>query len=222
MIFLAGGGFIRSLSVYLLIAILTAESATTTTSNEAEDFQCTEFVGVSVTADWFRAGFKKFVGSTGKFQLRAQEHAFVELWGNVKSPLWTMNVESPCTKKAKPDRVIFFAVNWDFKSSEEWETSLLAAVKAIKERHYSVEKIEILTMLRGPKNRSCGDEKTVVSSLVDNAIDAVATIHRGLVVAGPKLEAPSCDVFLKGGPHFSETGKGQVAELYANYYAHHR
>ena len=184
-------------------------------------YECTEVIGVSVTADWFQAGFKKLVRSD-HFQLRAKEHAFVELWSNVKSPLWTMNVESPCPKKAKPDRVLFTAVNFEFKTTKEWEASLLAVVKAIKERHYSVERIELLTMLRAPHNKSCGDEKTVVNAIIDNAIKAVVVAHPGLVVAGPKLEAPSCDVFLKGGPHFSDKGKAQVAEIYANYYADHR
>ena len=158
---------------------------------------------MSVTTDWFMAGFKDMVGSDN-WQLRAQKNAYIELWSNIKSPLWTMNAVSSCPKKTKPDRVLFTAVNWEYKTTEEWETSLLAVIKAIKERHFTVKRIEILTMLRGPKNKSCGDDKTVVDEKIDLAIESMVNAHQGLVVAGPKLEAPSCSVFLDGGPHFTE------------------
>ena len=187
------------LSTLFLLIFFVMECHTAST----EQFSCTEVVGVSVTTDWFMAGFKEMVGSDN-WQLRAQEHAYIELWSNVKSSLWTMNAVSTCPKKTKPDRVLFTAVNWEYKTTEEWETSLLAVIKAIKERHYTVKSIELLTMLRGPKNKSCGDDKTIVDEKIDLAIQSMVTAHQGLVVAGPKVEAPSCAVFLKGGPHLTE------------------
>jgi len=189
---------------------------------EPTTFVCTEVVGVSVTQDWFRAGFKKLVGAqSGSWQLRAKEHAFVNQWADVHSPLWSMAVESPCASHAtKPDRVLFTAVDWEMTTTKQWATALLAAVKAVKERHQSVKRIELLTMLRGPKNKPCGDEKTAVDPVIDEAIQAVADAHQGLVVAGPKFEAPSCDVFSKGGPHFTDKGKEMVGSLMAKHYAH--
>ena len=191
----------NNLVLLLLLFLSSLECLTASTTND--QYACTEVVGVSVTADWFMAGFKDMLGSD-KWQLRAQEHAYIELWSNVKSPLWTMNVVSTCPKKTKPDRVLFTAVNWGFKTREEWENALLAVIKAIKERHFSVKRIELLTMLRGPKNQSCGDDKTIVDEMIDLAIESMVNAHEGLVVAGPKLEAPSCTVFLKGGPHLTE------------------
>ena len=189
-------------------------------SSSPPSFACTEVVGVSITQDWFRADFKKMVGQNS-WQLRAKEHAFVENWADVHSPLWSMAVESACAKySSKPDRVLFTAVNWEFKTAKEWATALLATVKAVKERHHSVKRIELLTMLRGPKNKSCGDDKTVVDPIIDEAIQAVVKAHKDLVVAGPQFEAQRCDVFLKGGPHFTDKGKGIVAETMAAYYAH--
>ena len=82
--------------------------------------------------------------------------------------------------------------------------------------HYpSLRELDLFTVLRGPHNQTCGDPKSVVDPMIDGAIASVAAAHPGLVHAAPKLEAPDCSVFEKGGPHFTEEGKKQVAQLLA-------
>ena len=84
----------------------------------------------------------------------------------------------------------------------------------IRKKYPGVRRIDLLTMLRGPGNRSCGSEMTVVEPYVDAAVSAVAERFPGLVFAGPKVTAESCDVFTKRGPHFTDAGMAAVARLY--------
>jgi hypothetical protein len=183
-------------------------------------FTCTELLGVSVTGDWFGAGFEKLVDD-GRWQARTRTHAFIELWGNPGDPIWAVPLASPCAKSSTaPDRVVFTGVNWQFKTVEEWTAALTKAVDTIKAKYPAVKRIELLTMLRGPGNKSCGnDQMTVVAPVVDEAVAKVVAAHPKLVTPGPKLEAPSCAVFTKGGPHYTPEGMQAVAKVYGAYYA---
>jgi hypothetical protein len=180
----------------------------------APAFTCTEIIGVSVTGDWFSAGFEKGLDGS-RWQARWRQHAFVDQWADVASDLWTMNPQSPCANgAADPDHVIFTGVQWEWKTREAWEAGLRAVVARIREKHPGVKRIDLLTMLRGPGNRSCGSDMTVVPAYVDEAVAAVVARAPGMVFAGPRVEVESCDVFTKGGPHFTDEGMGAVARLY--------
>jgi hypothetical protein len=73
-------------------------------------------------------------------------------------------------------------------------------------------------MVRAPGNASCGSDKGVVNPMIDESIQATSTRFPGLVVAGPRFEAASCDELEKGGPHFSEAGRTVVAKRIADHY----
>jgi hypothetical protein len=183
-------------------------------ASAAETFACTEIIGVSVTGDWFGAGFGKGIDKS-HFQARWRQHAFVDQWADPASDLWAMKPDSPCAQRsADPDHVVFTGVQWEWKTREAWEAGLLAAVKTIREKHAGVKRIDLLTMLRGPGNRSCGSDMTVVPAYVDEAVAAVAKQFPGLVFPGPRVEVATCDVFTKGGPHFTDEGMATVARLY--------
>ena len=77
--------------------------------------------------------------------------------------------------------------------------------------------LELSTVLRGPRNQTCGDPKSVVDPMIDDAIAKVAAAHPELVHAAPKLEARDCSVFEKGGPHFNEEGRQIVARQIADW-----
>jgi hypothetical protein len=180
----------------------------------SEAFVCTQVMGVSVTGDWFGAGFEDGIDGS-RWQALWRSHAFVELWADPASDLWSMKPESPCAQRSdNPDRVIFTGVNWEYKTREAWEEKLAAVVETIRKKYPGVRRIDLLTMLRAPGNRTCGSEMTVVEPYVDEAVAAVVTRFPGLVFAGPKVTAESCEVFTKGGPHFTDAGMAMVARLY--------
>jgi hypothetical protein len=105
-------------------------------------------------------------------------------------------------------------VNWEWKTREEWEQRLEAAVATIRAKRPGARRIELMTMLRGPGNQTCGSVMTVVQPYVDEAIAAVVARHPGLVVAAPKVYLKTCEPFLKGGPHYTEEGMAAVAKAY--------
>jgi hypothetical protein len=175
-------------------------------------------MGVSVTGDWFGAGFEEAVDNS-RWQALTRKHAFIELWGNPRDPIWSVPIVSPCAKNADaPDRILFTGVNWQYTTVDQWTSALSKAVEVLKSRYPRVRRIELLTMLRAPGNKSCGSDMTVVAPYVDEAVARVVAANRGLVRAAPRLEAPSCAVFTKGGPHFTEPGMKEVAKVYAAHY----
>ena len=180
----------------------------------ADDFVCTEVLGVSVTGDWFGAGFEKGLDD-GRWQVRWRSKAFVELWADPASDLWALPAQSPCTRRSDdPDRVIFTAVNWEWKTREEWESRLEAVLATIRAKRPGARRIELMTMLRAPGNQTCGSVMTVVQPYVEEAIAAVVARHPGLVTAAPKVFLKTCEPFLNGGPHYTDAGMAVVADAY--------
>lgn len=211
------GFWLVSLAVVLAAACAHREgpvpAAARAAAAGADDYRCTQVIGVSVTGDWWNAGFEKGINGD-RWQVLWRKQAFVELWADPASELWKLAPQSPCASGADaPDRVIFTAVNWTFTSGAEWTPALQKAVDTIKAKYPQVRRIELVTMLRGPGNQTCGNLKTVVQPYIDEAVATVVAASGPLVVAGPKVET-SCEVFVKGGPHFSEAGMARVADLY--------
>lgn len=203
-------------STLLLVSplALTAAEPKSKSAKAGPEFVCTEIIGVSVTGDWFDHGFENGIDG-GRWQARWKQHAFVEQWADAASELWTMKLDSPCAQRSdNPDRVIFTGVNWEYKTADEWKTKLTAVVEVLRKKYAGLKRVELLTMLRGPESRTCGSDMTVVAPYIDEAVAAVAKQFPGLVTVGPKVEIDTCDVFTKGGPHFTEAGMPAVAKTY--------
>jgi rhamnogalacturonyl hydrolase YesR len=177
-------------------------------------YACTEVIGVSVTGDWFNAGFEQGL-QNDRWQVRWKAHAFIEQWADPQNEIWKVAPQSPCASHAdNPDHVIFTGVNWQYKTREDWEQKYVAVVETLKSKYPGVRRIDLLTMLRGPQNKTCGSSMTVVEPFIDEALTAVVAKYPGLVYPAPKVETPSCEVFTKGGPHFTPAGMAAVAKIY--------
>jgi hypothetical protein len=147
--------------------------------------------------------------------VRWRSQAFLQLWADPASDLWALPAQSACAQRSDdPDRVIFTAVNWTYTTRAEWEAKLEEIVTTLRAKRPGARRIELMTMLRAPGNRSCGSVMTVVPPYVDEAIAAVVARHPGLVVAAPKVELATCEPFTKGGPHYTDAGMAVVAAAY--------
>jgi hypothetical protein len=113
-----------------------------------------------------------------------------------------------------PDHVIFTGVNWQYKTQEEWQQKYVEVVETLKSKYPGLRRLDLLTMLRGPQNHSCGSTMTVVEPFIDAAVAAVVAKYPGLVFAAPKIETSTCDIFTKGGPHFTPQGMATAAKIY--------
>ena len=108
----------------------------------ADTFVCTQVIGVSVTGDWFGAGFEDGIDGS-RWQALWRSHAFVESWADPTSDLWTMKPQSPCAQRSdNPDRVIFTGVNWEYKTREAWQEKLAAVVETIRTKYTGARRID--------------------------------------------------------------------------------
>lgn len=182
------------------------------TSKAALRFRCNLLLGVAVTSEWFEAGFERVVDD-GRWEAITKPHTSLEQWADPQNSVWSLTPSSPCADRAsEPDRVLFTAMNWEYTTSAEWRAGLVAVVQTILARFPSAREVDLLTMIRAPRNTSCGNAMSVVQPFVDEAVAAVAAQFPEQVRIGPKLEAPSCDVFKAGGPHFTDLGRSVVAK----------
>lgn len=196
-----------------------APVATSAAAAASAKFECTVVLGLTVTNEWYSAGFEQLVND-GEWEAIVKPHTFVRDWADPNHAVWSDAASSPCvTREKSPDRVLFFAADWKYKDEAEWRAGLTQAVSTIRAKFPEARRIELLSMVRAPKNTSCGDPKSAVEPMVDRAIAAVAEGSGGSVQAGPKLEVADCSAFTKGGPHFSEEGGKQVAKLVSAHYA---
>lgn len=192
-----------------------AATASASPSAPAPSFVCTEVIGLTITAEWYSAGFEQ-LASDAQFQARTRPHTFVDQWADPAHAAWSEPVTSPCSEHSQaPERVVLFAANWKLTTQDEWTKVLEGFVATAQQRYPALRELDLFTVLRGPQNQSCGDPKSVVDPMIDAAIASVAAAHPTLVRAAPKLEAPDCSVFDKGGPHFTEEGRKTVAQLLA-------
>ena len=188
----------------------------------SHSFTCNQVIGLSVTGEWYAAGFETFVDDS-RWQAVTLTHAYVDLWTDPTNTVWATAPVSPCAANAAdPDRVLFTGCNWDYTTAAQWTTAFAAVVENIKAKYPKLKRIELLTMLRAPGNQSCPtavNAETVVQPFIDEAVATTVAAYPGLVVAAPQFEAPNCDVFILGGPHFTADGQAAIAKLYGDYYA---
>ena len=190
-----------------------------------DSFACNQVMGVSVTGDWFNAGFEDAVDGS-RWDVVFQAHAYIDLWANPSDPVWAIAPVSPCAQGAgDPDRVLFTGCNWTYTTAAEWVTAFTAVVENLKAKYPGLKRVDLLTMLRAPGNVLCDDTssaETIVQPYIDESIATVAAAYPGLVFAAPKFYAPSCSVFSYGGPHYTAEGAKKVAKVYGDYYANER
>ena len=184
-------------------------------------------LGVSVTGDWYAAGFE--TGLNGdKWQIKWRSLTFVEQWADPNNDIWSQALISACANgSTNPDRVIFTGVNWTYTTEAEWETQLTKVVETLKVKYSALKEIDLMTMLRAPGNKVCGDptvtatREQVVAPYIDQAIAAVAAKYPKLVRVAPEFYAPDCAVFLPNSPHFADGKAAVVAKIMSEYYATH-
>jgi hypothetical protein len=187
-------------------------------------FNCTQVMGLLLTSQWYLAGFEGSVDNA-KWQIKWAEHSYIDEWAKPASPFWATAVTSPCAQgSTNPDRIIFTALSWAITSLSQWETDVGLDVDNIKTHYPNVKEIVLMTIIRGPGNKSCGNttvvaENTLIPTWVDQALANVAARNPGLVKVGPKVEAASCADFIGTGPHLTAAGDAAAAKKVAAAFA---
>lgn len=189
-------------------------------------FTCNLILGIDSTSEWFGAGFEDQVDNAS-WQLTYYHPGFVENWAKADDMVWSLMPTSPCSKNSgNPDRVIFniFAdPSGTYKDKAAYVTGIEQAIANLVAKYSNLVRIDLLTMTRAPDNMPCdpSNRMSIVEPYVDEAVAEVAANHPELVTASPVFYAPDCNVYTDGGPHFTDTGRVTVADIYGDYYTSH-
>jgi hypothetical protein len=181
--------------------------------------ECNLLLGSRLASEWFNAGFEQVAGDR-YWQAIFSPQALLQHWVDPAHAAWRQPLVSACMHNSDaPDHVVFVAESPDTRSREQWLQALTNLVETLKKKYPSLERIDLMTTIRGPKGASCGDARNAVAPYVDEAVDNVATNYPDLVKAAPKFEMDDCSAFKKGGAHFSEQGAAAAAKLVGEYFA---
>jgi len=185
-------------------------------------YTCNEIIGGSLAGEWFAAGFKTFVDGA-RWQIIPKSEAYTNLWADPANAIWSTPITSPCTNGSKnPDRVIFIAFNWTYTTAAQWQTDLEKIITNIQTKYTNVKRIDLMTMIRSPGNKTCGQatQEDIVQPFIDQAIaTVVAASHTVQVTAAPKFYVPDCATFGTGSPHFTPAGNTAMAKIIGTFYA---
>jgi hypothetical protein len=189
-----------------------------------QPFTCSEVMGLTLTRQWYEAGFEKGVVDAG-WQLKAAQSAYVDEWAKADSPFWATPLISPCqTSSSAPDHVVFAVLSWTIMAQADWETAIRGTVTNIQSKYAGVRRIDLMTIIRGPANAACGDpnvyaENTHIPAALDAAIAAVAAGSPTLVHAAPQFAVDACSDFEGTGPHLTAAGNAKLATKIAASFA---
>jgi hypothetical protein len=189
----------------------------------AAPFVCNQVTGVLLTSEWYLAGFENAVDGS-RWQIKWQEHGYINEWANPQSTFWNAPVSSPCAQATtSPDRIVFTVIDWTITAETEWETDITASIENFKVKYPNVRRVDLLTVVRGPNNMACGTpaagETIVMPAAEDAALAAVAAKYPGFVFVGPKFAPPDCTSFSGGGPHLTAAGNRTMGAMIGAYFA---
>jgi len=186
-------------------------------------FVCNQLTGGKLTEEWFIAGFETTVDNS-RWQVKWREDAYVEVWADANSSFWTAQIDSACAKgSSTPDRLVFGAVSFKYKTQAEWRTGITQAVNNFKAKWPSLRRVDLVTQIRGPQNMLCptapiAGETIAVPPEQDAAMAEVAAALPGFVFVGPKVLAHSCSEFQGGGPHLTAAGNQANVPGFSSYF----
>jgi hypothetical protein len=210
-------------------------------------FTCTEIIGLGITNEWFSAGFLNDGVDKTKFELKFHHQGYVGAWADPNSPFWPNQgdpfnpnagspIQSPCAKDSTtPDRVLFFAVDFEMLTEDAWVAALSSAITTIKMKYSpNLKWIDLSTVIRCPNDTMCNPkanygpganidvsrEDCYVPPYVDAAIAKVIAANSNFVGLGPEPQASMCDPVING-PHLSAASNSEVAKAIAAYYKLH-
>ena len=191
-------------------------------------FVCNEVIGLTLTREWYQAGFEQAPGiADDRWQLKARQSGYITEWSNPNSGFWNQQPQSPCANgSASPDHVVLTVLSWRppcCATQAEWEAQVGKAVTALRSKYAGVKRIDLMTVIRGPRNQRCPAPPATERIHRDaSRVRRGAAKFPGLVFVGPKTEAPSCAAFDGGGPHLTNEGNAAVANAIGAYFVKHQ
>ena len=190
-----------------------------------EPFVCNQVIGLTLTREWYEQGDFESGVDADRWQMKAAQSAYVVEWANPDSSYWDTPLYSPCAENSSaPDRVVLVVLSWTIMEQADWEEAIGGAVDTISAKYPELERIELMSIIRGPQNQSCGDpnvyaENTHIPEPLDQAFLAIAARSPELVVVAPQFAVDACSDYQGVGPHLTAAGNSKIAAKVAAHYA---
>jgi len=229
-------------SALLTGAAAAQQAAVPPVTPPAGPFTCTELIGLYSTGEWWDGGFYSGLGDLkAGWEGRFSHYGYTYEYAKPDSYAWSptnvggvnnVRLTAPCVQNAgAPDRIVYQAWSWELTSEKAWVDSLEAALATIRAKRPSARRIDIMTIIRCPRNEWCHSDKPAlgpntdhdakkqdchVPEYVDSALAKVAANHPNLVSVTPKFEAVACAAKIDGIHLHEQNGAaaGPIAEYY--------
>jgi hypothetical protein len=208
----------------------------------AQSYGCTMVLGSLLTSEWWNQGFEMDVGDASKWELKWHHHGNLIHYGDINSPFWGSTgdplndaqgspILSPCAEHPDtPDRIVFFAIDWDYLSEQEWIDGLTQVVKNIKLKYPSAQRIDLMNEVRCPQNQMCNPnakygpgadadgqlQDCYVQPYVDSAMQKVIAADP-VLAQGPVPMSAACNP-AHNGAHLTSDANVQAAKDIAAFY----
>lgn len=198
-------------------------SETASPSPPGGQYECTEVVGFSQTAQWSLevSDFQDAVGDDA-WQVRWVPGGAIYFWADPGFSGWDGAAQSPCANGADaPDRVVLTITSQNYESDASvFVTWIGDAVDAAKERYPSVQQVVLQPVIGGPGNGSCDQGGTQVRATHNHPLidAAIAQVVGGDVVAGPSPEVRTCADYVDNVGHLVDGARGPIGQTIADAY----
>jgi hypothetical protein len=209
-------------------------------------FTCTEFIGAYMSMEWWNKGFEDKLmaagGDPNKWQLKWHHHGYVNTWGDVNSVFWENEgdpmddskgapIQSACTTGSDaPDRIIFFAIDWEMLTEEDWLAALNNAIATIQIKRPNAKRIDVMPLVRCKDNMMCNDnamygpgandsagpQDCYVPPYVDSAMLLSVAANSSIAAMGLVTEGTTCS---GDGAHLTGDDNEVLAQQLADFYA---
>ncbi len=193
-------------------------------SNEPA-FVCTEVIGFSQTAQWYKAGFESGV-QDATWQLLWHGGASIDRWADPAYDGWfparpgTERYSACANGAANPDRVVL-TISGNFNADPAWWADQMnVVISLIRARYPGVRRILLQPVVGGPGHATCGRAGTGVRASVNHPVidAAIRRVVGRDVVTGADPLVRSCDDYSDATGHLTSAAAGPIGAEIARFY----
>ena len=210
------------------------------------EFLCTQVIGFSQTAQWYKGvtdaranpfaaallrGFQAIIDN-GRWQLLWQNGAGVEWWSDPDFEGWNRPLEAPCIQRSvSPDRALL-TISGDLgdvvNDPQVWADEIDRAVTTITIKYPDVRQVILQPVVGGPDDAVCNSPRgrgqvraSVNHPVIDQAIALVAQAPSTAVqvLIGFSPTVADCADYGDGKGHFTEAGADRVGRDIGRFYS---
>lgn len=187
-------------------------------------FGCTEVIGFSQTAEWYRPNGGSFEDTVNdaEWQLRWRSSSYIQLIATPEWAEWGQPAKSPCASP-EVERVVLTISGITGSDVAGWASHITDAAAQVREQHPFVRQILLQPVVGGPNEGICtwqGQQirASIQHPYIDQAIAQVAAAAADVEI-GFSPEVPDCGGFDDNIGHLTDSYENGVGQTVGEFYA---